>query len=56
MVELDRSQLPRAKFDFDVVGHYSRPDIFRLVVDDQPKPVATKDNVHTEAKVQPPAR
>jgi nitrilase len=37
--ELDRSQLPRAKFDLDTVGHYARPDIFRLVVDDQPKPV-----------------
>jgi nitrilase len=34
--------LPKAKFDFDAVGHYSRPDIFRLMVDDQPKPpVAT---------------
>jgi nitrilase len=56
VAELDRSQLPRAKFDFDVVGHYSRPDIFRLVVDDQPKPVVTKHNVHPEAKGQPPAR
>jgi len=40
--DLDRSLLPKAKFDFDVVGHYSRPDIFRLTVDDEPKPpVAT---------------
>src|SRR5215831_7507779 len=38
VAELDRSLLPKAKFDFDVVGHYSRPDIFRLTVDDQPKP------------------
>lgn len=56
VAELDRSQLPRAKFDFDVVGHYSRPDIFRLLVDDQPKPVVTKNNVHAEARGQPPAR
>jgi len=42
LAELDRGLLPKAKFDFDVVGHYSRPDIFRLIVDDQPKPpVAT---------------
>ncbi|HEU4414739.1 MAG TPA: nitrilase-related carbon-nitrogen hydrolase [Candidatus Angelobacter sp.] len=42
VAELDRGQLPKAKFDFDAVGHYSRPDIFRLVVDDNPKPpVAT---------------
>src|ERR1041385_7814086 len=38
VAELDRSQLPKARFDFDAVGHYSRPDIFRLVVDDRPKP------------------
>ncbi len=42
VAELERGLLPKAKFDFDVVGHYSRPDIFRLIVDDQPKPpVAT---------------
>ncbi|MBZ5533994.1 MAG: nitrilase [Acidobacteriia bacterium] len=39
VAELDRKQLPKAKFDFDAVGHYSRPDIFRLIVDDRPKPV-----------------
>ena len=38
VAELDRGLLPKAKFDFDAVGHYSRPDIFRLVVDDRPKP------------------
>jgi predicted amidohydrolase len=27
--DLDRADLARAKFDFDVVGHYSRPDVFR---------------------------
>jgi nitrilase len=30
--ELDFAEIPRAKFDFDVVGHYARPDVFRLVV------------------------
>ena len=34
--DLDRADLARAKFDFDVVGHYSRPDIFRLEVNEQP--------------------
>lgn len=43
VADLDRRQLPRAKFDFDAVGHYSRPDIFRLVVDKQPKPVVSME-------------
>jgi nitrilase len=34
--ELDLADLPRAKFDFDVVGHYARPDVFRLEVNEQP--------------------
>ncbi len=36
--ELDLAEIPRAKFDFDVVGHYARPDVFRLVVDETPQP------------------
>src|SRR5262245_43598300 len=51
VAELDRSLLPKAKFDFDAVGHYSRPDIFRLVVDDQPKPAVVRANV--EACIAP---
>jgi nitrilase len=31
---LDRADLARAKFDFDVVGHYARPDVFRLTVNE----------------------
>lgn len=34
--ELDRAELARAKFDFDVVGHYARPDVFTLNVNEQP--------------------
>jgi nitrilase len=32
IAELDRRFIARAKFDLDVVGHYARPDIFRLTV------------------------
>lgn len=35
--EIDLRQIARAQFDFDPVGHYSRPDIFSLSVDRRPK-------------------
>jgi len=31
-VEIDLAQLSEAKFDFDVVGHYARPDVFDFAV------------------------
>jgi nitrilase len=44
--EIDRAQIVRGKFDLDVVGHYARPDIFQLQVDERPKkPVITRDSV-----------
>ncbi len=30
--EIDVAMLPRAKYDFDAVGHYARPDVFQLSV------------------------
>jgi nitrilase len=30
--QVDIAQLPAAKFDFDVVGHYARPDVFDFAV------------------------
>jgi nitrilase len=38
--DLDMRDIARGKFDFDVVGHYARPDVFRLIVDEAPKPPA----------------
>lgn len=37
--DLDMDEIVRGKFDFDVVGHYARPDVFRLHVNEQPQPV-----------------
>jgi nitrilase len=34
--DLDLNEIPRSKYDFDVVGHYARPDVFRLYVNTQP--------------------
>jgi nitrilase len=35
---LDLNEIGRGKFDFDVAGHYSRPDIFQLTVNESPMP------------------
>lgn len=35
--QIDPGAIIRGKFDFDVSGHYARPDIFQLTVDDRPK-------------------
>jgi len=34
--ELDLSLIPQARFDLDVVGHYSRPDVFQLTINEGP--------------------
>ena len=34
----DLGEIGRGKFDFDVVGHYSRPYVFQLVVNEKPAP------------------
>jgi nitrilase len=32
--DLDLAEVARSKFDFDVVGHYARPDVFQLIVNE----------------------
>ena len=36
--ELDAATARRSRAEFDPVGHYSRPDVFRLSIDDRAKP------------------
>ncbi|MET3508388.1 carbon-nitrogen hydrolase family protein [Halalkalibacter oceani] len=39
-LELDK--VTQSRFDFDVVGHYSRPDVFQLIVNDQKQAIVRK--------------
>ena len=38
VADLDLAEVARGKFDFDVVGHYARPDVFNLVINQEPAP------------------
>jgi nitrilase len=38
LAEIDWRLIARGKYDLDVVGHYARPDVFKLSVDTRPKP------------------
>ena len=41
--DLDLDEIGRSRFDFDVTGHYARPDVFQLIVNEQEtKPVTRK--------------
>ncbi|WP_271784573.1 carbon-nitrogen hydrolase family protein [Aquimarina algiphila] len=37
VAELDLDEISKSKLDFDVIGHYSRNDIFQFSVEDQPE-------------------
>jgi len=37
LADLDLTAVARSKFDFDVTGHYARPDVFHLEVDERPR-------------------
>ena len=52
--EIDRAQIVRGKYDLDVVGHYARPDIFQLYVDEQAKQPVTTSQSKISKKSRPP--
>jgi nitrilase len=39
--DLDLAEITRNKFDLDVTGHYDRPDLFQLTVNEKPMPPVT---------------
>ena len=51
--ELDMGDIARGKYDFDVAGHYARPDIFRLHVNEKPTP-ATVTNAQAVSPAENP--
>ncbi|GLJ00044.1 hypothetical protein [Sphingobium sp. BS19] len=39
--DIDLGEIVRGRYDFDVAGHYARPDVFQLTVDERARtPVA----------------
>ncbi len=45
---IDMNDIPRAKFDFDVVGHYARPDIFTLTINTHARTPITLQDISDE--------
>jgi len=41
VADLDMDDIARGKYDFDVTGHYARPDVFCLHVNEAPAPAVT---------------
>lgn len=46
---IDTDDIVRGKFDLDVVGHYARPDVFRLFVDTR---VRTPVSIRPQAEIE----
>jgi len=51
--DLDMADIARGKYDFDVVGHYARPDIFQLRVNEQAQPAVVSNVAPPVAKTDP---
>ncbi|HEY4121093.1 MAG TPA: nitrilase-related carbon-nitrogen hydrolase, partial [Byssovorax sp.] len=41
--EIDRGEIARGKYDLDVAGHYARPDVFSLHVDERARRAVVVD-------------
>ncbi|MFH1568464.1 MAG: hypothetical protein ABIL09_10755, partial [Gemmatimonadota bacterium] len=50
VADLDPGAVTRARFDFDPVGHYARPDVFQLLVDERPRLSVAAGNLGAGAR------
>jgi nitrilase len=41
VADIDLGEIAEGKYDLDVAGHYARPDVFRLHVNEQPAPAVS---------------
>lgn len=48
--QVDRNEITRARLDFDVAGHYARPDVFHLQVDETRRSPVTFNAFNAENK------
>jgi len=44
LADLDLTEVTRARMDFDVTGHYARPDVFKFDIPDQPETIIVDSN------------
>ena len=51
--DLDMGDIARGKYDFDVVGHYARPDVFRLMVNEKPMPAVVTNRAVVSSEDDP---
>ena len=55
LADLDLRDISSSQFDFDVVGHYSRPDVFQLVVNEEKRKCKVDESMKSHEKEQPSA-
>ncbi len=48
IADIDLGEIARGTFDLDVVGHYARPDVFRLEVNENPQPAVVQAEWDTD--------
>jgi nitrilase len=51
VADLDLGEITEGKFDLDVAGHYARPDVFSLIVNERPAPSAMFDADGREGRI-----